>query len=89
MQGAMKAGFQFFNQFFSKEQTRRALLEELEFDESDSEWSVTIGFDTGRETISEPNIGSFFGEKKREPVREYRTFRVRGDDGSFVKMSSH
>jgi hypothetical protein len=44
---AVGKALEYFREFFSDQVVENVLLEELEFDESDRNWRVTIGFDIG------------------------------------------
>lgn len=81
---AISAAFALFEEFFPKGAADHLLLEELEFDEKNGQWRVVIGFDTGRRKEGSAMFNSW--DRTSEPIREFRTFIIRADDGSLVRM---
>jgi hypothetical protein len=62
------------------------LLEEIEYDDESDMWKVVIGFDSEHiRTKTEGN--TMFGTATvEEKERKYKQIRLKGQDGSFVKM---
>lgn len=82
---AIKAAFDFFNEFFDGSSRSKVLLEGLEYIEEHNQWLVTIGFDVGREKETSSTLG--FGQRTREPIRETREFVIWAKDGRLVRMN--
>lgn len=87
---AIDAAFKVFREFFTGTRTSHVLLEGLEFLESDDQWSVTIGFDTGRSKEKREGLAAVMpglgGSNTSEPIREIREFLISAKDGSFIRM---
>ena len=84
---AVARGFEEFESLFEGNRLKYVLLEGLFYDDTTDEWRVTIGFDTGRTKESGgPFAAAGLGGKTSEPIREFRTIYLRGDDGSFVRL---
>lgn len=84
---AIKQSFQYLAEMYEGEELPNKLLEEIEYDESADVWKVVIGFDSNRVTTTTAGnalFGSDSTTKKTE--RNYKQIRVKGADGSFVKM---
>lgn len=86
---AISRGFELFEEFFvDKVQDNtlldNILLEGVEFVETDGEWKIVIGFDYGRKKETTSSLG--FGQTTKEPIREKRSFFLKGKDGTFVRM---
>ena len=88
---AIKKSFQYLDQMYEGEQLPNKLLEEIEYDDGADIWKVVIGFDSKRiiTTIEGAGgysylLGSTSTVKKNE--RNYKQIRLKGEDGSFVKM---
>lgn len=90
---AIDAGFKVFREFFSGTKLTHVLLEGLEYDYEEDQWTVTIGFDTGRIRETREGLASvapgLAGTKISEPLRDSREFLIKGADGSFVRMRTH
>jgi hypothetical protein len=86
---AVGKALEYFREFFSDQVVENVLLEELEFDESDRNWRVTIGFDIGRKSIKQPSMNAFAALAHQEltPIREARLFVLEDSSGDLVKMS--
>ena len=82
---AVGQAFQTAKELYAETQIWNLLLEEVEFWESENEWHVTLGFDTGRKTETVKGT-ALFPERDYEPIREYKIFYIDGEDGHFKKM---
>lgn len=80
---------EYFWEFFSDQVVENVLLEELDFNESQNTWEVTIGFDIGRKSIKQPsrNALAALAHQELTPIRESRQFILEDDGGQLVKMS--
>lgn len=86
---AVNKALSYFNEFFADQVIENVLLEELDFNESDQVWLVTIGFDTGRKSIRQPSLNALAALSQQEltPIREARVFIIEDETGGLVKMS--
>jgi len=86
--GAIAAALALFDQFYEGQRVENVLLEELDYDESEEAWRVTIGFDIGRNEIRQPNQNALalFAEQKITPVREARRFVIFDATGGLDRM---
>ncbi|MDP7151271.1 MAG: hypothetical protein QGI08_07750 [Paracoccaceae bacterium] len=78
----------FFDEFFADQVVENVLLEELDYDETEGYWLVTIGFDVGRMKIRQPsqNALAFLADQEITPIREARVFRISDETGMLLKM---
>lgn len=90
---AVKLARQFAADLFAGEDIKNLGLEEVVFEESDNEWRITLGYDSHRVKTIEtaPNHYSAVSmltptNIEKETLREYKTFRIGADDGSFKGM---
>ncbi len=83
---AIKKAFEHFEQIYEGEKLPNKLLEEIEYDDSDDIWKVVIGFDSDRIT-TRTDGPAMFGSTIQEKERKYKQIRLKGKDGSFVKMA--
>lgn len=90
---AVKLARQFAADLFAGEDIKNLGLEEVVFEESDNEWRITLGYDSHRVKTTEtaPNPYSAVSaiiptNIEKETLREYKTFRIGADDGSFKGM---
>ena len=84
---AIEKAFEYFEKYVERgTQLSHVLLEELEYLGEGDGWRVVVGFDIGRtkKTNSSPVL---FGEEKKEPIREFRSFYVSELDGSLIKLT--
>ena len=86
---AIQSAFDLLEQYFPATDRRNTLLEGLEYLDSEDQWRVVIGFDTGRHKESGgPLLTMGLGPKTTEPIREFRTIYLNARDGSFVRMDN-
>ena len=90
---AVRLARQYANDFYQDEDIKNLGLEEVVFEESDNEWRITLGYDSHRVKTTEtaPNPYSAVSaiipsNIEKETLREYKTFRIGADDGSFKGM---
>ena len=90
---AVKLARQFAAELFEGENIKNLGLEEVVFEESDNEWRITLGYDSHRVKTKEtaPNPYSAVSaimpsNIETETLREYKTFRLDGEDGNFKGM---
>lgn len=91
---AVRLARQYANDFYQDEDIKNLGLEEVVFDDDSKEWRITLGYDSYRvKTIAKAAnpytaIGNLIGSGniEKETLREYKTFRIGGDDGSFKGM---
>lgn len=86
LKNAIKKAFEFFEQIYEGQKFPNKLLEEIEYDDSDDVWKIVIGFDSERITTKTegPHL---FPTTVQENERKYKQIRLKGKDGSFVKMA--
>lgn len=83
---AIDAAFDAFREFIiptGDATIRNTLLEELK--KVDGNWSVTVGFDIGREKSS--NVPGLGIGREVTPIREYRTFIIDSQSGEMIEIS--
>lgn len=85
LKDAIKKAFEHFDLIYEGEKIPNKLLEEIEYDDSSDIWKVVIGFDSNRITTRTEGPG-MFASSVREKERKYKQIRLKGQDGSFVKM---
>ena len=83
---AIEIAFGLFEDFFGDRVRNNVLLEGVEVDEETGNWCVTIGFQAGRVEETASTLG--FGQVVKKPIREFRTFVLNGETGSFIKMEN-
>ncbi|MGP5076184.1 hypothetical protein [Psychrobacter celer] len=90
---AVKLARQFAADLFAGEDIKNLGLEEVVFDDDSREWRITLGYDSHRVKTTEtaPNPYSAVSaiipsNIEKETLREYKTFRIGADDGSFKGM---
>lgn len=91
LKDAIKKAFEHFELIYEGERVPNRLLEEIEYDDSAATWNVVIGFDSDRITTkAEKNrLAEILGDPSaliKERERKYKQIKLRGKDGSFVKM---
>ena len=91
LKDAIKKAFELFEVIYEGEKVPNRLLEEIEYDDSSGTWNVVIGFDSNRITTkTERNtLANILGDPStliKEKERKYKQIRLKGEDGSFVKM---
>ncbi len=82
----IKKASEYFELMYEAENTPNKLLEEIEYDDSSDTWNVVIGFDSDHLTTRTEVPGTMFAFKVQEKERKYKQIRLKGEDGSFVKM---
>ncbi|MCP4111808.1 MAG: hypothetical protein GY749_40830 [Desulfobacteraceae bacterium] len=82
---AIKKAFEHFELIYEGEKLPNKLLEEIEYDNEDGIWKVVIGFDSNRIT-TKTDGPAMLGTTIREKERKYKQIKLKGEDGSFVKM---
>ncbi len=85
LKDAIQKAFEYFNLIYEGEKLPNKLLEEIDYDDSSDIWKVVIGFDSGRITTRTEGP-AMFASSVREKERKYKQVRLKGQDGSFVKM---
>ncbi len=85
LKDAIKKAFEHFELIYEGEEIPNKLLEEIEYDDSDDIWKVVIGFDSNR-IFTRTEGAAMFGSMVREKERKFKQIRLKGEDGSFVKM---
>jgi len=85
LKDAIKKAFEYFELIYEGEKIPNKLLEEIEYDDGSDTWNVVIGFDSDRTTIRTEGP-SIFASKVQEKERKYKQIRLKGKDGTFVKM---
>lgn len=90
---AVRLARQYANDFYQDEDIKNLGLEEVVFDDDSREWRITLGYDSHRVKTIEtaPNHYSAVSmltptNIEKETLREYKTFRIGADDGSFKGM---
>ncbi|MGB5834674.1 MAG: hypothetical protein WBG92_22170 [Thiohalocapsa sp.] len=70
---------------FEGETLRNLALEEVELDEPQNQWMVTLGYDSPHllKRKSGPNL---FPTTEEERKREYKIFRIDANDGRLISM---
>lgn len=82
----IKKAFEHFELIYEGEKLPNKLLEEIEYDDESDIWKVVIGFDSDRITTRTEGSAMFGTATVREKERKYKQIRLKGQDGSFVKM---
>jgi hypothetical protein len=87
VQQAVKQAHEYFDSLF-KDRYSNIILEEIEFNELDGCWYITLGYDIVDTTGEQQNIPVFSGVlvPKIKYRREYKIFKVRGEDGNVLSM---
>lgn len=90
---AVKLARQFAADLFAGEDIKNLGLEEVVFEESDNEWRITLGYDSHRVKTTKTAPSPYSAVSaiipsniEKETLREYKTFRIGADDGSFKGM---
>ncbi|WP_446008981.1 hypothetical protein [Candidatus Electrothrix sp.] len=87
LKDAIKKAFELFEVIYEGEKLPNRLLEEIEYDDSSDSWKVVIGFDSNH-IIKKTEANAITGGTSiEERKRKYKQIRLKGGDGSFVKMS--
>lgn len=84
---AIKLGFEYVKDFYDNQNQNipNLLLEEVELDEYQSQWLITIGFDFIRKKTATDTL-SFFPKTIIEKERVYKVVRIDANDGKFISM---
>jgi hypothetical protein len=82
---AVDAAFAQFHSFFGDD-VDALMLEGIEYLDVEGQWKVVLGFDGGRLRRTRRGVKQLQGVML-EPIRESRTFYLRADDGSLVRMA--
>lgn len=84
VQDAIRLAKRYVADVFSDEEPTNVGLEEVEFDDADQIWNVTIGFSRPMLNVKSA-VASWVGE---DPMRQrtYRVVRIRDDDGKMVAI---
>ena len=82
----VERAFAYFDKYVARGDSNfsHVLLEGLE--PTDDEWIVSIGFDQGRYQESS-SIGPPFGERRKDPIREFRHFHISASDGALRRIT--
>ncbi len=86
LKDTIKKAFEHFELIYEGEKLPNKLLEEIEYDDESDIWKVVIGFDSARITTRTEGSSMFGTATVREKERKYKQIRLKGQDGSFVKM---
>ena len=87
MKTAVRAARQFANELFDGEALPNLALEEIEFDESNHQWQVTLGFDSPHRIRRKTTGPALFPTTEEEVKREYKQFNIDADNGHLVSMT--
>jgi hypothetical protein len=83
---AVDAAFAQFHSFFGDD-VDALMLEGIELLDVEGQWKVVLGFDAGRLRRTRRGAAVVPRGITLEPIRESRTFFLRADDGSLVRMT--
>ncbi|WP_367107320.1 hypothetical protein [uncultured Psychrobacter sp.] len=92
---AVKLARQYANDFYQDEDIKNLGLEEVIFDDDSKEWRITLGYDSHRVKTTEKSKNQYFeaaaifapaSDVTKENIREYKTFRIGAEDGTFKGM---
>lgn len=88
---AVQIARKFAKELYQDEDIQHLGLEEVMLDDTKHEWLVTLGYDSHRVKQTRPNMAfakNMFADTIIEHLREYKTFRIDANDGSFhgIKM---
>lgn len=81
---AVSAASKAVNDFYSGQELKGVLLEEVDFDEGLSCWLITLGFSVPEPTTAPNTIAEALGGKRLE--RKYKTFEVDAESGEVRSM---
>lgn len=84
VQEAIRLAKGYVTEVFGDEKPTNVGLEEIEFDDADQIWNVTIGFSRPMLNVKSA-VANLVGE---DPMRQrtYRVVRIRDDDGKMVAI---
>ena len=90
---AVQKAFELYKDLVPHEkQLKNLALEEVEYDEDENEWCITLGYDSSIVSITKPtgaaaSIVYGYGQETQKTEREYKVIRLKADNGSFVRMN--
>lgn len=83
VQDAVKLAKKYVADVFRDEEPTNIGLEEIEFDDKDSSWNVTIGFSRPWNSVK-TSLAAITGETTKK--RAYKIVRIRDDDGRMIAI---
>jgi len=85
---AVTKAFEYAHDFYKPQEIPQLMLEEVELDEEKKNWLVTLGYKSPRVIQRQTSglAGVFQPTTEKESVREYKTFRIDGEDGQFISL---
>ena len=72
---------------FDQEPLENLALEEVEFDETNGDWLVTLGYDSPHKLRRSTKGPGLFPTVEEETLREYKIFRIDPSDGHLISIS--
>ena len=81
---AARTAKSYLNDLFSDEQVTNVGLEEVEFDELDNVWKITVGF--SRPWDRRVSIASTLSGEATRAGRSYKVVRIKDDDGTIESL---
>jgi hypothetical protein len=90
---AVKVSLATFGELFPAENTRGLRLEEVNLDESNQTWEVTVSYknpdfddDIASQRAENTGLAALVGNKSTDkvPTRHYKTVRIKAEDGSLL-----
>ena len=81
---AARTAKSYLNDLFSDEQVTNVGLEEVEFDELENVWKITVGF--SRPWDRRVSIASTLSGEAPRAGRSYKVVRIKDDDGTIESL---
>ena len=75
--------------FFEDEKIKNLMLEEVEYDDEDKCWLITLGYDSPNPIRKKTgSISAIFQDQtiEEEIKRQYKIFEINGKTGKFISM---
>ena len=83
---AVGRAFMTIRELIPEDQLPNLALEEVEFDDKNEEWRITVGYDSPRVIKKTSPASSLFGTTTEETERNYKILRIDGHTGDFISM---
>jgi hypothetical protein len=87
---AVQKAREYAKEVYEGEHVKNLLLEEAVLDDSQTQWWITIGYDSSRIVREKPVIEglamAFNSSVKEETLRDYKTFMIDAENGEFKGM---
>lgn len=88
VKAAVRKALEYVGEVFEAENISNLGLEEVEFDEANKVWKITVGFSRPWDYAAK-SVMSAMANPLGQPKRSYKVLSIRDDDADVISIKSH